>query len=61
MISAARPTQGENWMSSKAAGDFSITLRLYNPSTVAPEELAKMDFPKVTLVDCTGAQTEVSR
>jgi hypothetical protein len=54
MISSFRPADSANWMSSRAAGNFSITLRLYNPSTVEADALARMDFPTVTLVDCSG-------
>jgi hypothetical protein len=55
-LSATRPADQPLWLSSKAAGSFSITLRLYNPSTVEPAELAKMVFPRIDLIGCDGPQ-----
>lgn len=43
------------WLSSEAAGTFSLTLRLYQPSSTQADALTKMAFPKVTLIDCNGA------
>jgi hypothetical protein len=51
-LSAQRPRTGGLWLSSKAGDNFSITLRLYNPSTIEPTALAGMDFPKIELISC---------
>jgi hypothetical protein len=51
-LSAQRPQTGGLWLSSKAGDTFSITLRLYNPSTIDPTALAGMDFPKIALISC---------
>jgi hypothetical protein len=51
-LSAVKPTGGGLWLSSNAGGTFSITLRLYNPETTQPRELAKLTFPSVSLVSC---------
>lgn len=54
--------QGSNlWLSSKAAGDFAITLRLYNPSTIDPDALAKLDFPKIERLNCRGDERGVAQ
>jgi hypothetical protein len=53
-LSAVKPAGDKLWLSSKAGGTFSITLRLYNPETTQPEELAKLAFPSVSRVSCDG-------
>jgi hypothetical protein len=54
-LSASRPVQTKSWLSSKGAGTFSITLRLYNPSTTNAAELAQLSFPKIELQTCSDA------
>jgi hypothetical protein len=56
IIAASRPADTQNWVSSKAAGDFSLTLRLYNPSSVEPTMLTKMAFPTINRVACYDDQ-----
>jgi hypothetical protein len=53
----APTNQGGNdlWLSSEAAGTFSLTLRLYQPASTQADALTKMVFPKVTLIDCSAA------
>jgi hypothetical protein len=53
-LSPDRPAGDALWLSSKAGGSFSVTLRLYNPASTDPQELAKLAFPKIELVSCTG-------
>ncbi len=60
-LSAVRPNDQPLWLSSKAAGTFSLTLRLYNPSTVDPAQLAKMTFPTIELVRCDGPEDGVAK
>jgi hypothetical protein len=55
ILSADRPADAVSWLSSKAAGTFSVTLRLYNPSTTDPVELSQLSFPKIELQSCTNA------
>jgi hypothetical protein len=54
ILSAARPEGTGPWLSSKAAGTFSLTLRLYNPSTTDPAALSQLAFLKVELVSCAS-------
>jgi hypothetical protein len=61
ILSPAKPMDNQAWLSSKAAGTFSITLRLYNPNTIEPHELAQIAFPKIALLDCDGARSGEAR
>lgn len=44
-----------NWISSRNAGDFSLTLRLYHPSPEARASAASIPFPRIRRLDCKGA------
>jgi hypothetical protein len=55
VISSSAPTDNPLWLSSQSAGDYSLTLRLYHPATTRGAELAKIAFPKVSLIACDGA------
>lgn len=57
-LSATKPNEGGLWLSSKGGGTFSVTLRLYNPATTQPAELAKLTFPNVALVSCGDDQAK---
>jgi hypothetical protein len=50
------PTQDNaaNWISSRKAGQFDLTIRLYNPDPMIQADLTKADLPQVTLVSCAG-------
>lgn len=61
LIGDTAPQGDDLWLSSNAAGDFAITLRLYNPSTIDPEALAKLDFPKIERVSCRDDGEGVAR
>lgn len=55
MISPTKPEQGDGWISSKASGDFDLTLRLYVPDEGVlerPKEL--IDAPSIKKVSCKG-------
>jgi hypothetical protein len=54
VLSPDRPAGDALWLSSKAGGTFSVTLRLYNPTSTDPTQLAKLAFPKIELVSCAG-------
>lgn len=55
MIAPRRPANGEAWISSRAAGSFDLTLRLYMPP---PELLANpsaaLDPPRIARLSCEG-------
>ncbi|MEM8917494.1 MAG: DUF1214 domain-containing protein [Pseudomonadota bacterium] len=53
VISSSSPAKGENWISSRNAGDFDLTLRLYMPEDRAlqrPEQI--IDPPKINRLRC---------
>lgn len=41
-----------NWLSSRAAGDYSLTLRLYNPSTKVYEAPQSVELPVIQRESC---------
>lgn len=51
MLSAARP-EGEAWASTRKAGNFDITLRIYQPTQQAQASFASIPMPKVSKIDC---------
>ena len=42
----------KNWISSKNAEEFSLTLRLYNPESKAQSDFASIPFPTLKMVSC---------
>ena len=55
IVSAKRPEEGTAWVSSKAAGNFDLTLRLYVPSDAlleAPENI--LTPPVIERLSCEG-------
>ncbi|WP_269620722.1 DUF1214 domain-containing protein [Zhongshania sp. BJYM1] len=50
MVSA--DPQPKNWISSRAAGDYSLTLRLYNPSSRVYKAPAAVKLPDILREDC---------
>jgi hypothetical protein len=56
VLSPDRPAGDVLWLSSTAGGTFSVTLRLYNPASTDPTQLAKLAFPKIELVSCAGSR-----
>ena len=57
IISARAPDDGLDWISSRNAGEFDLTLRLYEPAEdllTAPEEHLKP--PKIERVSCAGGE-----
>lgn len=58
IISPVKPEGGTGWISSKAAGNFDLTFRLYVPADGVldrPEEL--INAPAIKRLDCEGGQT----
>lgn len=47
---AAEP--GEAWLSTRNAGDFSITLRLYHPDTIVLEAPQSLTLPAIERLGC---------
>ncbi|MEN9873804.1 MAG: hypothetical protein RL186_701 [Pseudomonadota bacterium] len=55
IVASKAPTDGNLWLSSRAGGRFSLTLRLYNPNMLNLDELAKYSFPKIERISCDAA------
>lgn len=54
-ISPARPADGSPWISSRNAGRFDLTMRIYVPDAGVLERPAEMIHPpKVEKLDCAG-------
>ncbi len=53
LVTSQRPAEGA-WASSRKAGSYSLTLRLYQPSQAAQNKLAAIPMPVVTRLDCGG-------
>ncbi|WP_165793827.1 DUF1214 domain-containing protein [Hyphococcus luteus] len=56
VIQPSRPENGA-WISSKEAGPFNLTLRLYNPSDAALERPEDIPFPDLTKIYCQESQS----
>jgi len=56
IIGPKRPAQGEAWISSKGAGQFDLTLRLYMPvARMLATPNAALDPPRIARLSCEGA------
>jgi hypothetical protein len=56
-IAPDRPAGGGLWLSSRNAGTFDLTLRLYMPDeALLTDPAAALDPPKVTRLSCKGAE-----
>lgn len=53
-IVADRPVTGMPWVSSRHAGNFDLTLRIYLPDAAAQADFATIPMPRVERLDCTG-------
>lgn len=53
ILSSVRP-EGSPWASTRNAGKFDITLRIYQPSAQAQDDFATITMPKVTKLNCGG-------
>lgn len=54
VLAPVRPASGEAWASTRKAGEFDITLRIYQPDQGAVADYASIPMPKVTKLDCGG-------
>ncbi|MDP3907090.1 DUF1214 domain-containing protein [Novosphingobium sp.] len=52
---APKPAGEGAWASSRKAGEYSLTLRLYQPARSAQDDFAAIPLPTVTRLDCGGA------
>ena len=53
-ILSPTPPEGEAWASTRKAGNFDITLRIYQPDKSAQDDFASIPMPGVTKLDCGG-------
>jgi hypothetical protein len=53
VLSAQRRARGA-WASTRNAGNFDITLRIYQPEPRAQAEFASIPMPRVTRINCGG-------
>jgi hypothetical protein len=53
LLSPTRPDR-EAWASTRNAGAFDITLRIYQPEKSAQDDYNSVSMPKVTRLDCGG-------
>lgn len=51
---APQRTRASNWISTRAAGTFSLALRMYNPSDRARDDPSIIPYPKIRRVSCEG-------
>ncbi len=51
-IAAPRPVPGATWISTRNAGAFDLTLRLYRPTPAAQADFATIALPHVTRIAC---------
>ncbi|MGA1675063.1 MAG: DUF1214 domain-containing protein [Pseudomonadales bacterium] len=57
-IRIGRSAEGEpNWISSRNAGNFSLTLRLYNPEPALLNDTRALQPPVLRTLFCSGAET----
>ncbi|MEE1876632.1 DUF1214 domain-containing protein [Altererythrobacter litoralis] len=55
IVSPNKPAEGENWISSRNAGRFDLTLRLYVPDEGVLDRPAEMiEMPVIERLDCEG-------
>lgn len=51
-LSEAKPGPDQAWLSTKEAGAFDLTLRLYEPDAQTLNSTARIDFPSVKRLSC---------
>lgn len=54
-LAATRPEAGQPWVSTRGAGTFDMTLRLYQPAQSAQDDYGTIPMPTITRLDCGGA------
>lgn len=53
LVGGERPSSGVPWASTRKAGHFDLTLRIYNPTPAAQRDFASIDFPTVERIGCS--------
>lgn len=53
VLAPTRP-EGEAWASTRNAGQYDVTLRIYQPTKAAQDDYASIPMPTVTKIDCGG-------
>jgi len=51
-VAASRRVPGTLWVSTRNAGHFDLTLRLYNPTPAAQADFTTIPLPQVTRIGC---------
>lgn len=54
-FAATRPEPGQPWVSTRGAGNFDMTLRIYQPDKSAQDDYRSIPMPTITRLDCAGA------
>ena len=54
VLAPVRPLGGEAWASTRKAGNFDVTLRIYQPSQAAQQDFGSIPMPRVTRLECGG-------
>jgi len=54
MVAASRPDAAAHWMSSRHAGNFALTLRLYQPDAAISENPVLAALPVIEQLSCEG-------
>lgn len=54
-LAATRPEPGQAWVSTRNAGQFDMTLRIYQPDRSAQDDFRSIPMPRITRLDCAGA------
>jgi hypothetical protein len=54
LVSASRPDGQSHWLSSRNAGDFALTLRLYQPAPAISDDPALAELPSIERLSCGG-------
>ena len=55
-VGPQRPATNTSWIASKGAEQFTLTLRLYRPTTDVFAKTAAVDLPTITRIDCPTNQ-----
>ncbi|KUR77741.1 DUF1214 domain-containing protein [Novosphingobium sp. FSW06-99] len=55
-VAASHPVPGAVWVSTRRAGQFDLTLRIYNPTPAAQADFTTIALPSVTRIGCEGGQ-----
>lgn len=60
VLAPTQPAGNGAWASTRNAGNFDVTLRIYNPQPRAQQDFGAIPFPRVTRIGC-GVKVEGDR